>query len=99
MRKKKMLSPSQFAEKIGRPYQTVMTWLRKDLIEGAEKTSIGKMEVYLIPEDASYTEPSMGRPPKPVENDEQSGTALATNEKPAKPVKKTRKAISKKSGK
>lgn len=59
-----MLSPSQYAEKIGRPYQTVMAWLRQNRIEGAEKTEVGKMYVYLIPEDAEYTPPPMGRPKK-----------------------------------
>jgi hypothetical protein len=64
MKEKKMLSPSQYAEKIGKPYQTVMAWLRKDLIEGAQKTEVGRMFVYLIPEDANYSEPMMGRPSK-----------------------------------
>jgi hypothetical protein len=64
MTKKRMLSPSQYAEKIGKPYQTVMTWLRQNRIEGVEKTEVGKMYVYLIPEDAEYAPPPMGRPKK-----------------------------------
>jgi hypothetical protein len=64
MRKKKMLSPSQYAEKIGKPYQIVMAWLRQNRIGGVEKTEVGKMYVYLIPEDAEYTPPPMGRPKK-----------------------------------
>jgi hypothetical protein len=64
MRKQKMLSPSQYAEKIGKPYQTVMTWLRRGLIAGAEKTEIGKMAIYQIPENAAYSAPAMGRPKK-----------------------------------
>jgi hypothetical protein len=59
-----MLSPSQYAEKIGRLYQTVMAWLRQNRIEGVEKTEVGKMYVYLLPEDAGYTPPPMGRPKK-----------------------------------
>lgn len=59
-----MLSPSQYAEKVGKPYQTIMSWLRQNRIEGVEKTEVGKMYVYLIPEDAEYTPPPMGRPKK-----------------------------------
>lgn len=59
-----MLSPSQYAEKIGKPYQTIMAWLRQGRIAGAEKTEVGKMLVYLIPENAAYTPPPMGRPKK-----------------------------------
>ncbi|HEY7180727.1 MAG TPA: hypothetical protein VIC84_04885 [Blastocatellia bacterium] len=59
-----MLSPSQYAEKVGRPYQTIMTWLRQGRIPAAEKTEVGKMVIYLIPEDATYNQPLMGRPKK-----------------------------------
>ena len=59
-----MISPSEFAEKIGKPYPTVMAWLKKDLIEGVEKHAVGKSVIYAIPEDARYTEPVMGRPKK-----------------------------------
>ena len=94
MSKKKRLSPSQFAEKIGRPYQTVMTWLRKDLIEGAEKTEVGKMSIYMIPEDATYIEPIPGRPPKAAEDDQQAHAEAALTAKAA-----TKKASAKKKGK
>lgn len=68
-----MLSPSQFAEKIGRPYQTVMTWLRQNRIEGVEKTEVGKMVIYLIPDDAHYTPPTMGRPKKTAKKTAKKG--------------------------
>jgi hypothetical protein len=64
MRKQKMLSPSQYAEKIGKPYQTVMTWLRQGRIAGAVKQEIGKMAIYQIPENAVASAPPMGRPKK-----------------------------------
>jgi hypothetical protein len=64
MRKQKMLSPSQYAEKVGKPYQTIMGWLRQGRIPGAEKTEVGKMTIYQIPENAVYLEPAMGRPKK-----------------------------------
>jgi hypothetical protein len=57
-----MLSPSQFAEKIGRPYSTVMAWLKAKRIVGAKKHKVGKMEIWLIPRDASIKLPTMGRP-------------------------------------
>lgn len=77
-----MISPSEFATKIGKPYPTVMAWLKKDLIQGVEKHEVGKSVIYAIPEDASYTEPVMGRPKK-----------AATETKPA-----TKKRASKKAG-
>jgi len=73
MRKKKMLSPSQYAEKIGKPYQTVMAWLRQNRIDGVEKTEVGKMYVYLIPEDATYNPPPMGRPKKAAKKASKKG--------------------------
>jgi GIY-YIG catalytic domain len=57
-----MLSPSQFAEKIDRPYSTVMAWLKAKRIVGAKKHKVGKMEIWLIPRDASVKLPTMGRP-------------------------------------
>ena len=59
-----MLSPSQYAEKVGKPYQTIMAWIRQGRIPGAEKTEVGKMVIYLIPENAKYEAPPMGRPKK-----------------------------------
>jgi hypothetical protein len=41
-----------------------MAWLRQGGIEGVEKTEMGKLYVYLIPEDATYTPPPMARPKK-----------------------------------
>jgi hypothetical protein len=41
-----------------------MAWLRQNRIEGVEKTEVGKMYVYLIPENATYNPPPMGRPKK-----------------------------------
>jgi len=38
MGKKKMLSPKEYANTIGKPYTTVMTWLQNDLIPQAVKT-------------------------------------------------------------
>jgi hypothetical protein len=82
---KKMISPSEFAVKIGRPYPTVMAWLKKDLIQGVERHQVGKSVIYAIPEDAKYTEPSMGRPKKPDEADAVEATRKSA---PVKPVKK-----------
>ena len=66
MGKKKMLSPRQYAEAIGSPYTTVMTWLQKGMIAGARKEALPppfKGYTYQIPEG---TEPPELKPgPKP----------------------------------
>jgi hypothetical protein len=64
MRKKKMLSPKQFATAIGRPYTTVMSWLQSGQISGALKTETPTGHVWAIPEG---TKPPVLKPgPKPA---------------------------------
>jgi hypothetical protein len=81
---KKMISSSEFATKIGKPYPTVMAWLKKDLIQGVEKHEVGKSVIYAIPKDASYTEPVMGRPKK---------TTTAAETRPAAKKRSGKKAM------
>jgi hypothetical protein len=57
-----MISATEYAERIGKPYPTVAAWLRKGRIKGAVKTVFGKIEIWKIPEDAPYQEPPFGRP-------------------------------------
>ena len=78
-----MLTPSEYAEANGKPYQTIMAWLRKGLIAGAEKATIGKMVFYQIPEDAKFIEPPMGRPKKTTDE------GAAEKQKPAKKALKS----------
>jgi hypothetical protein len=71
MRKKEeMIKPQDFADKIGKPYQTVMYWLRNDLIPGVEVIQESRGPVYKIPISAVDTiiatgGPKRGRPQKP----------------------------------
>lgn len=65
---KGMLSVSEFAKEIGRPYDTVLYWARKGLIPGTETIQETRGPVYRIPRSAvaSFGEgPRRGRPPNP----------------------------------
>lgn len=79
-----MISPSEFAEKIGKPYPTVMAWLKKDLIEGVEKHAVGKSVIYAIPEDARYIEPVMGRPKKAAAPEPETKATPVTTKRASK---------------
>jgi len=65
-----MITPQQFATEIGRPYDTVMRWLRTGLVPGVEVTQETRGPVYSVPADAikqfSNFEPKRGRPRKPL---------------------------------
>lgn len=81
-----MISPRQYAEKIERPYTTVMTWLQGGLFPEAEKHETPTGHYWLIPEAAKPPELKPG--PKPaaeaVENPEEA-------EKPKKNRKGSKK--------
>lgn len=67
MTKKKdnFVTPRQFAEIHGVNYQTVMWWLRKDLIKGAVKYPLPYGgHVYQVPNDAPKPELTPGPKPK-----------------------------------
>ena len=64
-----MLSPSQYAERISKPYSTVMAWLIQGRIIGAEKKTVGKISLWLIPANAAVTLPKMGRPKQNEKNE------------------------------
>jgi len=61
------MTVSEFAEQKGIPYQTVIRWVRKNLIPGVKTTQFGRFKVYMIPDDAEVERPKTGRPPKPAE--------------------------------
>ena len=65
-----MISPQEFADEVGRPYQTILYWLRKGLVPGAEVKQESRGPVYSVPADAARTfeqwEPKQGRPRKPL---------------------------------
>lgn len=59
-----MVTPKEYAERIEAPYQTVMSWLRRNLIPGASRRSLPSGGwYYLVPVDAP--KPVLKRGPKP----------------------------------
>lgn len=67
--KKPMITPQEFADQIGRPYATVMRWLREGLVPGVKVKQESRGPVYSVPADAvdklESIEPPKGRPRKP----------------------------------
>lgn len=64
MSKKKMLSPKQYAEKIQKPYTTVMTWLQGGVIPEAVKRTTPTGHYWEIPEGTKPPELKPGPKPK-----------------------------------
>jgi hypothetical protein len=65
-RETKMLTARQFANRHGVPHSTVIFWLNKGVIPGAEKLEIavgGKGFLWRIPDDAQL--PKLPKGPKP----------------------------------
>lgn len=77
-----MLTAKKYAEAVGKPYSTVMSWLQNDLIPGAMKEDlpIGGW-YYLIPADAPQPETRRGPKKK---------TDAEADDQP-KPAKRSRK--------
>lgn len=75
-----MIPPKEYAERAGAKYQTVMLWLRQNLITGAQKFALPTGgHYYLVP--ANAPKPETRRGPKPKKEQVQSGAGKA---KPAK---------------
>jgi hypothetical protein len=64
MSKKRMLSPKQYAEKIGKPYTTVMTWLQGELMPEAVKHQTPTGHYWEIPDGTKPPELKPGPKPK-----------------------------------
>jgi hypothetical protein len=64
---KKFITAREFAEQIGRPYQTVVLWLRKRQVPGAKLKEVGDFKVWQIPIDVmeTFQPPKPGRPISP----------------------------------
>ena len=79
------MTASEFAEKRGIPYQTVVRWARKNLIPGVKITEFGKFKVYMIPEESLHTfeRPKTGRPKKQTANGDTKGREKKTGGKKA----------------
>jgi hypothetical protein len=74
----KMMTARQFATLRGVPYTTVIFWLKKDAIPGAEKLEIavGRQGfIWRVPEDAPL--PDLPRGPRPTKKAAKKGSAKA----------------------
>lgn len=63
----KMLTTTEVMEKLDAPYQTVISWIKKGLLESKrEETPRGP--VYYVPQSAveNFNAPKRGRPQKPL---------------------------------
>jgi excisionase family DNA binding protein len=62
----KMLTTGEVAKQLGAPYHTVMSWIKKGLLEAKREDTL-RGPVYLVPQTAVdvFERPAMGRPPKP----------------------------------
>ena len=74
MNKKKMLSPKQYAEDIGRPYTTVMTWLQSGQLPTAVKNQTPTGHYWEIPEGAKPPELKPGPKPKAQKASKKKGS-------------------------
>jgi hypothetical protein len=83
MRNKRMLSPSQYAEEIGRPYQTVMTWLKNGELPQAIKQDTPTGHFWVIPEGTDPPALKRGRPKKTTPIFETKPTAKKRTSKKA----------------
>jgi hypothetical protein len=70
MKKLQMITPREFAKQIGRPYQTVLYWLRNSMVPGVETRQESSGVVYYVPQTAvtqfKDKGPKRGRPRKPL---------------------------------
>src|SRR5262245_47182760 len=90
----KMVTARQFATLHGVPYTTVIFWLKKEAIPGAEKQEIpvGRQGfIWRVPEDAPL--PELPRGPRPKSDDQE--TANGQVEGPTDEAKPKRKASKK----
>jgi hypothetical protein len=68
MRKgEKMLTTIEVMERLNAPYQTVISWIKKGLLE-SKREDTPRGPVYYVPLSAveTFTEPKRGRPRKPL---------------------------------
>jgi excisionase family DNA binding protein len=84
MRKEKMLTTREVAERIGVKYSTVMLWLRENKLAGAVKEMSPRGAYWLIPESsiAGIVKRKQGRPKKAEPPVDQADTT------PAKPKRR-----------
>jgi hypothetical protein len=89
----KMVTARQFATLHGVPYTTVIFWLKREVIPGAEKQEIpvGRQGfIWRVPEDAPL--PELPRGPKPKSDDQVATNGQAeTPSDEAKPKRRVSK--------
>lgn len=78
MGKKNMLSPKQYAEQIGKPYTTVMTWLQGGQLPAAVKHQTPTGHYWEIPEGTSPPELKPGPKPKAGKASAPDGQVVVT---------------------
>jgi helix-turn-helix protein len=90
----RFMTSTEFAEKIKRPYNTVIRWLRQGKVPGAVSQPFGNINVWLIPRERvdDYQEWN------PTKEQGKRGKAKA-NESSPKSVKSSKKKSSRKSQK
>jgi hypothetical protein len=72
-----MIPPKEYAELVGAKYQTVMLWLRQELIPGAQRFDLpAGGHYYVIPENAP--KPATRRGPKPKKTAQAASAAPTT---------------------
>ena len=87
-----MIPPKEYAERAGAKYQTVMLWLRQNLIPGAQKFALPTgSHYYLVPADAP--KPETRRGPKLKKETKRAGApAIGDSEEvPSKPKRRASK--------
>lgn len=65
----KMITPKEFAAEVGKPYATVLYWLRSGLVPGVEVIQESRGVAYKVPlsaVDQFKNGPKRGRPRKPL---------------------------------
>lgn len=82
-----MLTPKMYADEVGVPYPTVMSWLQADLIPGVEKQELpnGK-HYYIVPADAPRPETRRGPKPKKVEGEPSTATSAPDDGAPGSAI-------------
>jgi hypothetical protein len=70
-----MLTTAQFAEHYQVAYTTVMTWLQRGIVPGAQRVPTPRGDVWEIPASATkeFTPPAKGRPKKAAKKSKKGG--------------------------
>lgn len=85
-----MLTPKKYAQQVNAAYSTVMSWLQRGLIPGAERQELPSGGwYYTVPADAPPPELKPG--PKKQADDQAEASPAIEADAPTKPAKKSLK--------